>query len=873
MPVPRRALLTAVPAGTLLLAAAAPRARAAGGCGAAPAAGAAPGSGAVPASGAGSPAAGTAADRAVLAANALAILTGTAESNARPEVAGKLAAVEAAARARLAAMAAAGTGEVFHGLPLGTSDANLSSTFRYLNDIALATRVPGPDPSDLRGSAAVQTRVIDALAALYDGYYGDQSRGYYGNWFTWEIGISSAVSTTLLLLQDSLAARRPDLTAAYVAAMDGYLRNGKNGDVDLDSRFHTGANLADITTNRVLQGVVTADDARIAKAVSDQLTVYATVDPYAPRHGVTDGFYADGSFIQHASVAYTGSYGTGLLGRVVQTVKMLDGTAYAQGADLVGTVLGWITEGFAPLVFEGWMMEPVKGRAVSRTTTGYADASAVIQAVTDLTGYTSGDRRAALAGYVKSLHDSSRAAPDPAAFASPVTTARYAAILADPCVTARDLNDARQHTAFNAMERTVHRRPGYAFALARSSTRISAYEYMSGENLMPWFQGAGAHYLYLSGQDQTQAYGVDYFTTVSPYRLAGVTAPVEQRLTVPELYGTAWYDNPAEGFTASSQAQNAYVYFPRCTNEISGGARLGAYGTAALVQADDAAYAAEQAGLLPDDFTAYRAADATKSWFMLDDEIVVLAAGAGDSAGRAVTTTADARTAAATATVALTGALRGGARWTGPGTAPLAWLRFADADQGIAVGYAFLDGGIPVTAALETVTRSRRSVRTANHDTAVTRQVFTVGYEQPAGSAHTAMAWAIVPHATERQLARYARGPLGVLANSTRLQAVRHTRAGILAANSFTPGRHRVRRLSWDGPASVIVQEARDGTVSLAVSDPTTRRDSVSLLLRGRPLRPLTADSGVEVRRAPGGTRVGIATRHAYGKSFTATLR
>ncbi|MEV8411313.1 NAD(P)H-dependent oxidoreductase subunit E, partial [Streptomyces niveus] len=33
---------------------------------------------------------------------------------------------------------------------------------------------------------------------------------------------------------------------------------------------------------------------------------------------------------------------------------------------------------------------------------------------------------------------------------------------------------------FYAMDKTVHRRPGYAFALARSSNRISKYEYMSG---------------------------------------------------------------------------------------------------------------------------------------------------------------------------------------------------------------------------------------------------------------------------------------------------------------------------------------------------------------------------------------------------------
>ncbi|MEE4542429.1 polysaccharide lyase family 8 super-sandwich domain-containing protein [Streptomyces sp. V4-01] len=817
---------------------------------------------------------------AVLIANTLAIFAGTEESNARPEAAAKLAAIASTARTRLAGMDAAGSGELFHGVALGGSDTNLTSSFQYLYEIALATRTPGAATAGLRDDPAVQERVADGLVALYDGYYGDQEAGYYGNWFNWEIGMSTYVSRTLLLLQDLLADRNPALTAAYVASMDAYLRNGKDGDVDLDSRFHTGANLADITTNRILQGAVTQDDARIAKAVADQLTVYTTVDPYALRHGVTDGFYADGSFVQHASVAYSGSYGTGLLSRVVQTVKVLDGSGYGPGDSLVGIVQRWVTGGFAPLIFEGWMMEPVKGRAVSRTTTGYADVATVVEAVVDLSGHATGADAAALAGYVKYVRQTSRAALDPASFVSPVSVVRYAEILADPGVPARDLNNPAQHTAFAAMDRSVHRRPGYAFALARSSTRISGYEYMSGENLRPWFQGQGAHYLYLSGQDQTQAFGVDYFTAVPPSALGGVTAPVETRLPVPELYGTAWYDNPALGFTSSSESQNTYVYFPRAANAWSGGARLGAYGAAGLVQSSDAAYQAKQQGLLPDDFVAYRNADATKSWFMFDDEIAVLAAGLGDGAGRAVTTTVDTRIAAPADPVALTGRLRGGGPWSGTGTAPLAWLRYADPAQAVAVGYVFLDGAERPgdrdprpTVALDTVTRSRRYIRTANADTPVTKQVFSLTLAQPAGGQAVSAAWALVPHATEEQLARYARGPLTVLANSTRLQALYHSGLGILAANAFAAGPHQVGRLGVDGPASVIVRESRDGATSIAVCDPTTERDTVSVVLRGHTLRRRDADDGVLVRPAPGGTRIDVTTRHAYGRTFTATLR
>src|SRR5690625_6642290 len=114
-------------------------------------------------------------------------------------------------------------------------------------------------------------------------------------WYNWEIGIPTHVSRTLALLADEVAAADPDLVQDYVQSMDAYLREGKDGDVDLDSRFHTGANLADITTNRIVQGAVLGDTDRVSKAISDQLTDYQISDPYHLQHGVTDGFYADGS--------------------------------------------------------------------------------------------------------------------------------------------------------------------------------------------------------------------------------------------------------------------------------------------------------------------------------------------------------------------------------------------------------------------------------------------------------------------------------------------------------------------------------------------------------------------------------------------------
>ncbi|OON71464.1 polysaccharide lyase family 8 super-sandwich domain-containing protein [Streptomyces tsukubensis] len=888
MQLSRRALLSVLPASALFTAAQSARARAVG-------------AGAARATGRD-----VSGDHARLVANTVAALAGTADSNSRTEVAPRLTAVRETARARLAAMDAAPTGALFKGLPLGESDTNLTTSFQYLYEIALATVTPGPAqtpapaPSAKPTGGAPQTgsadhkadhqtdhqadrkvdhqadrkRVIDGLARLYDDYYGDQSKGYYGNWFNWEIGISSHITRILVLLKDDLAAYRPELTATCVASMDAYLRNGKGGDVDLDSRFHTGANLADITTNRMLQGAVLNDEARVTKALADQLTVLARIDPYHLDHQVTDGFYADGSYLQHGSVAYTGSYGKGLLTRVVQTVKILEGTAYVRDDSMVVAVRDWVRDGFAPLIFEGWMMEIVKGRGVSRTVTGYADTAAVVEAVVDLSGYAAGDEAAALKGYVRFVRQTSHGSLSADSFTSPVSIARYADIVADASLPASDLRAPAYTAAFNAMDRTVHRRPGWAFALARSSSRVSAYEYMSGENLMPWFQGAGAHYLYLAGQDQSLSYGVDYYTVLAPSRLAGVTAPVETRRTVPELYGTQWYDNPEAGFTSSSESQNAFVYFPRGTNSVSGGAVLGSYGAAALVQADDAAYAAKQAGALPDDFVAYQGARATKSWFMLDDEVVVLAAGIRDPAGRAVTTTLDSRIADPSDDVSVHGEPRRGGSLPGDGTAHPVWLRYVNATRSTAVGYVFLKAtaGVRPTVTLETVTRGRRLVRQANPDTSVTKQVFSVQVEQPPSSPSVAMAYALVPNASARRLRGYAHGPLKVLANTVGVQAVVHAGLGLTAANTFTRGSHRAGRLSMEGPASVILRRSPDGTTTVAVSDPTMERNTVSVTVLGPALRVRSADAGVRVRRVSGGTRLDVTTHHAYGRSFTAVL-
>jgi hyaluronate lyase len=342
-----------------------------------------------------------------------------------------------------------------------------------------------------------------------------------------------------------------------------------------------------------------------------------------------------------------------------------------------------------------------------------------------------------------------------------------------------------------------------------------------------------------------------------------VTAPVETRKSVPELYGTAYYDNPPT-FTASSESQNTYVYFPTGTNVHSGGATLDAYGAVGWVQSDDFAYASR--AILPDDFVTYKNASATKSWFLLDDEIVVLAAGVGD-ATRAVTTTLDTRIAGATDPVTITGVRHDGSAWTGPGTVTPRWLRYANSTASI--GYHFLQP-TQLSVDLQAITRSRRVVRTSNADTPVTKQVFALTATQSAGATHS-LAYALVPNATESALKAYQHNRILPLANTVELQAIQHLGLRLTAANTFTPGPHNLPGLTIDGPASLLLRRQTSG-VQVAVSDPTTQRDNITVNLWAQYLKPATPVPGVQVTRTITGTRLTFTTRHTYGKSLAIKL-
>lgn len=739
-----------------------------------------------------------------------------------------------------------------------------------LYDMALAYATSG---SKYYRNAELQKKLIEAIGAFYQVYqkhtsYQDKDGKLFGNWWNWEIGVPTKMTAVLALMQEEIRKNDAKLIPNFVKCFDNNLRNGKNGDVDLKSAMHTGTNLIDITTNRIIQGALIQDTKRIEKSVQDMLTVFKTIDPYHIVNNNTDGVYADGSFIQHHRVAYTGSYGKLMLQKAVSSLYILQDTSW-QPKEQVATIEGWIYNSFLPLIHEGYMSEVVKGRAVSRTNTGYSDTAGVVEAMTLLTTFLPQENSKKMQQQIKHFV-TSMPVPFSAASLTLPAIAPYTAIIKDQTIQPANVVP-NGSVVFNAMDRNFQRADDFTFALSRSSDRIAKYEYMSGENLKPWFQGDGAFYLYLSGVDQTKQYGIDYFSTVDPYRLPGTTVPKETRKTIMELYdGSQFYPK----YTASSVEQNDYVYFPVGTNTFSGSVVLKDAGVsmAGMQLGDENGYAAKKAGKLPEDFVAYKNATGNKSWFMMEDKIVFMGSGIGDANQREVTTTIDNRMMAPDAKVTVSAQGRDGKPVAvQEGAFDLQWLSYQDDSIQAKVGYYFPESK-KIQIKTPTVQGEQKNVRNVAGQKAypVTKKYFTMTYEH-GKTVEDKYSYVILPNGTADKMKQYAAKPdVKILENSKNIHAVQDTEGQITAVNFFAAG--KAAGIQAAKPACVLMKKA-DGKITIALSDPLFRQEQIDLVLDIPNAKVLAKNEKIEAVCKKNQVELKFHTKQLYGKTLEITLQ
>lgn len=751
------------------------------------------------------------------------------------------------------------------------SSDSFSTTAKNLQSMGIAYTTYG---STYYKNENVKRRVLDGLKRYYTFFNDDELlEKYFGNWYNWEIGIPTALSSLFLLMEDEINAEDPELILNYVKCMDQYLQNGKDGDVDLTARQHTGANLADITMNRVLQGIVTKDENRIRKAVSDMMTVYEVIDPNNIKNNNTDGVYEDGSFIQHHRVAYTGSYGVVLLQRISQSVIVLGGTQF-QPEGHIDMMQKWIYESFTPVTFEGYMMEIVKGRATSRTGSGYADMSKIIDSMLQVIPYMDDEDANNFKEHIKYLVTSmpENMRPKSSSF-SLISILPYEEIMNDNSIKAVS-HSQKGHFAFNSMDKNVHVRDKFAFSISRSSNRIAKYEYMSGENKRSWFQGDGAFYLYQSGRNQTKSYGAEYYATVGPYRLPGTTVPVEERKTIQEWHnGKDYYDNPGLGFESGSEKQNDYVYFPVGTNHYSGSVELDGYSAAGMQLGDDIAYVDKQKKLLPEDFVVYKNANANKAWFMFDDEIVVMSSDIHDENGRQLVSTIDNRMSDENEKTSVNIGYTNGKKEILKSDGEyknVSWINYGTNLEGTNVGYYY-----PETKDI-TIENGLRSgnlqdIRKQNPDKDVTHNLFTMTYNHGKNPKNESYSYVILPNADEKATQQYASNPqISILANDEFVQAVEHK--GLNMKGYMFYGEAKVDGLKSNKCVSILMKEGEEET-TLAISDPTFEESVIDLTLDMKNAEIVSGGENIIIEHQGSKTILHVNVENLNGKSLEVVLK
>ncbi|CAM4481842.1 hypothetical protein FHS16_004775 [Paenibacillus endophyticus] len=481
-------------------------------------------------------------------------------------------------------------------------DANLISNPKYLTqnylrikEMAIAYKSVG---SSLYGNAALKTDILDALEWMYVNRYNETvyPEHTWINWYDLEIGTPIQLSDAVLLMYDELM-ETPVRITNYMNMIQHFSPDHTKVTMhnpNVPSAEITGANRVWKASYLAVQGIILKSDTKLSNArdALSQVMDYVTSG---------DGFYKDGSFVQHQNFAYNGGYGAALIQDISNIIYLLGGSQWYPTYAELDNVYQWVYDSYEPLIYKGAMMDMVRGREIARSynqdqVTGHKIMGAILR-LSESAPPADGQRmkemvkywmqQNSLVGFYKDLN------------LSIMLLAK--SVLNDPNVIPR--GEQVLTKVFAGMDRAVHLKEGFGYGVSMSSKRMANYESVIstdgiGDNKKGWYTSEGMTYLY--NQDLIQY--TDYWPTVNLYRLPGTTVDTMTR------------------------ANNSNMNYLSPNTWTGGTELLQSYATVGM-----------------DLKAAGNSLKAKKSWFMFDDEIVALGSGINSTDGRKIETTIENR--------------------------------------------------------------------------------------------------------------------------------------------------------------------------------------------------------------------------------------
>ena len=475
------------------------------------------------------------------------------------------------------------------------SECTVASPFFGLQARALAYRTVGSryyrDPEIL---SLIINRMEDYIR---EGYNLDSAPDTTENWWLFEIGNPLRILDILVLLWDDL--ENPEEIAHRYTDIILHFKDAYR--VSSRGKEESGANLMWKCHILLLTGILRREWEWIDWANEHIPTTLRYSHPMQrPMIGQVydDGFYKDGSFIQHYMFSYTGGYGKHYL-------AILSGLLYAfRGQDClqipeenIQFLAEMVERAYLPLLYKGHLMDVCRGRELSRYwCEDWGAGSIVLRALLYLSPALPAREQEALNMRLREQINTPGVLDRLLQDTHP--SAEYFAVpsLADRL---RDLNlDGPEappltgHWNFGAMCKPVHRTKAYSLAISMYSKNIACYERLNLESTKLWHISDGVTHLYTGNGD---AFSGNYYATADMQRLPGTTVERSPSRIHDPYYN--WY---------LPEARNVYAF--------AGGTQLGGAGVAGM------RYRGQGNG-------KERTLEVRKSWFMFEREIVCLGSG------------------------------------------------------------------------------------------------------------------------------------------------------------------------------------------------------------------------------------------------------
>lgn len=414
---------------------------------------------------------------------------------------------------------------------IDTKSADMTRTYRNIEKIAEAMNHP---KTTLKNDEN-KKKLKDALEWLHKNAYGKDpdkkvadlktnfsksapQKNTNLNWWDYEIGTPKSLTNTLILLNGDISS---DEKKKYTAPIKTF---APKSDEILSSVGKAepakGGNLVDIAKVKLLESIIEEDKDMTKNSIDSFNKVFTYVQSNSTGKE-RNGFYKDGSYIDHQDVPYTGAYGVVLLEGISQMMPMIKETPFKETSQNDTILKSWIDDGFMPLIYKGEMMDLSRGRAISRENeTSHSASVTVMKSLLRLSDAMDESTKAKYKKIVKTSVKSDSSYKQNDYLSSYSDISKMKALMEDSTLSTNDLT--QQLKIYNDMDRvTYHNKDlDFAFGLSMTSKNVARYESINNENLKCWHTGAGMSYLYNS---DVKHYRDNFWATADMKRLAGTT--------------------------------------------------------------------------------------------------------------------------------------------------------------------------------------------------------------------------------------------------------------------------------------------------------------------------------------------------------------